>query len=939
MKFRLTIIFIFAIAGNLFADNLLKYGDFELGNGISESTIRSSWTKIMSGYDLVTRSPQQGRYCIEFSKGGAAYVYTGKLKPKETIYLSFFARSTGFPTNAPHYRNSCVIWALTANGKRIGREKIISIKNSNEWRQYIQAIKIPDGTAKLKITLLKYKHAGTTWIDNVTLSRTQPNMSQGQVKAQTRAQALHGVTKELIRATRHHWFDETQGENLALGKPVQFSMKPNYSLTKNIQDSIELTDGKLCEGRKDGAIWFARDTVGWSGGTINQSGVNMTIDLGKTVSVDKVVIRMLAGKAQARLEFPPVISVYASNDNRNYYKIKTMRKFQPGDNSDNNSSGFELDESGTPYVYPLAFKNLNIKARYIGLNVKAASTFMFCDEIAIMKGNNATQSINLTKLTPALFFMKGIALKNNTGKLIISSNMVTPNFFQVIDQRRAQDKRKTLQYVFELPQQIDLLDNKYRGELVSKTPITVDGKKYIRWITKKPRSNASRGIAGPFYFMPNSKLTDKYAKAYIYLKSPGYESRKKALPIKLITIPTVPAFKKFSISLAWLLTGHLADWPTAISTMKQLGFNTIPTFHYNYDKGPDTPAAKLAKSLLADTRAAGLKVLYNDSPTHAMLKKHKKAQEIYHQVPGKKSKKLCPLYRGEFYRQEIARTARGIIATKPDIAFYDIESFSHCLKLSKNCTRCTAEAKKRGITLKELMTQAGTELLGDLHQAVKAACKKHGFKMPQIGLYANNPHVPVYHDVFDWKIIYAKGYVDFAMPSLYVRAQTQTVHKIIADNYRKLGNKRKSIPWLTTGTYGEFPAEKIEPMLYEVFFSGASGLTYFAYQDFDSPLDFFYHAKALKTIQPYENILWNGKLIKLDTDNKQLSISAWQLDNEMVIMVRNYRSQQTINGNILLPTTKQVAIKNIQTDKTFKDNGIAVKLNYLDYNLFYVKGL
>jgi hypothetical protein len=938
MKSKLAIILIFAIAGNLFADNLLKYGDFELTNGALESTIRNHWTKIMSGYNFVTRSPQQGSRCIEFSKGGAAYVYTGKLTADETLYLSFFAKSTGFPATAPRYRNACVIWALTSNDKKLGREKIVSIKNSNEWRQYIQAIKIPAGTVKLKIRLLKYKHAGTTWVDNVTLSRTQPNMARGQVKSQTRAEALNGVTKDLIQATRLHWLDETQGENLALGKPVQFSMMPNYKLTKNIQDRVELTDGKLCEGRKDGTIWFARDTVGWSGGTINQSGVNMTIDLGKTVPVDKVVIRMLAGKAQARLEFPPVISVYASNDNRNYYKIKTMRKFQPGDNSDNNSSGFELDESGTPYVYPLAFKNLKIKARYIGLNVKAASTFMFCDEIAIMKGNNATQSVNLTKLKPALFFMKGIALKNNTGKLVISRNMVTPNYFQVIDQRNAQDKRKTVQYVFELPQQLDLLDNKYRGKLVSKTPMTVDGKKYIRWITQNPRSNASRGIVGPFYFIPNSKLADKHGKAYIYLKSPGYESRKKALSIELITMPTVPEFKKFSISLAWLLTGHLADWPTAISTMKQLGFNTIPTFHYNYDKGSNTPAAKLGQGLLTDTRAAGLKVLYNDSPTHAMLNKHKKAQEIYHQVPGKKSKSLCPRYRGEFYREEIARTARGIIAAKPDIAFYDIESFSHCLKISKACTRCTAEAKKRGITLKKLMIQSGTELLADLHQAVTTACKKHGLKMPQIGLYANNPSIPVYHDIFDWKMIYAKGYVDFAMPSLYIRGKAQAVHKIIADNYRKLGNKRKSIPWLTTGTYGEFPAAKIEPMLYEVFFSGASGLTYFAYQDFDSPLDFFYHAKALKTIQPYENILWNGKLVKLDSDNKHLTISAWQLDNEMVIMVRNYRSQQTVNGNIILPTAKQVAIKNIKTGKTFKDNGIAVKLNYLDYKLFHIQG-
>lgn len=940
MKFKLSITLLFILFGNLFAENLLKYGDFELGNGQSESMLRNNWTKIMYGYKLIGHPAQDGKNCIEFSNGGAQYIYIGKLTAGEMLYFSFFAKSKDFPTNAPKYRNACIVNITTANNKKIGKEIIIGIKNSTKWRQYIKVIKVPAGAVKIKIKLLKYKHTGTTWIDNVILGRTLPDLNQVTVKAQTKTALLAGVSKPLIRENRLHWFNETTGENLALGKKVQFSVTPNYYLTKNIQDCVELTDGKVCEGRKDGKIWFARDSVGWTGGTISQSGVNILIDLGKPFAVDKVVIRLLAGKAQVRLELPPVVSLYASNDNKSYYKIKTMTKLQPGDRSDSNDSTvFELDESGMPYVYPLALKNLNIKARYIGLNVKAASTFIFCDEIAIMKGDDTAKQLNLTKLPPAMFFMKGIALKNNIDKLVISTNVVTPNYFQLIDQRSRQDKDKKLQYVFELPQHIVLLDNKYRGRLISKTPFVVDEQQYIRWITEKPRTNATRGIAGPFYFSVESNFTAKDGKAYIYLKSPGYKSIKKQLPIELISIPAVPKFNKFNISLGWLLTGHLDDWPAAISNMKHLGFNTIPTFHYNYDKGPGTPSAKLAQKLLADTRTAELKVLYNESPTHMMLIKHKGQQEIYHQTPGKKSKNLCPLYRGKFYRQEISRVARGITVSKPDIVFYDIESFSHCLKFSKDCTRCQDAATLRGISLKKLMRQAGTELLSDLHHAVKITCKKNSITIPQIGLYANHPGKSIYHNTFDWKIIYTKGYVDFAMPSLYIRAKAETVHEVIADNYRKFGNRRNSIPWLTTGTYGEFPAKKIELMLYEAFFSGVSGFTYFAYQDFDSPLDFFYHAKALKTIQPHENILWDGRQVKLKTDNNKLTVSAWQLGDKMLIMVRNYNSKQTISGNILLPFQKRAAIRNIQTGQLIKGSAIQVKLNYLDYKLFHIKRL
>ncbi len=937
MKLIFSLLLISTITLNLFADKLLKYGGFELNSSTTEDTIRKNWTKIMHGYDFVMDSPQQGKYCIECKNGGAMYTYDGKMTAGETLYLNFFARSKDFPSDAPKYRNACIMWCKNANDKKIGREIIIGIKNSNDWKQYIKEIKIPAGAAKIIIKLLKYKHSGTTWIDNVSLSHKAPEIVMGKIRPQTREEILKGVNKELIKKNRLDWLKKTEGENIALGKKAEFSMKPNYYLTKNIMDNFELTDGKLCEGRKDGAIWFARDAVGFVGDNIAQAGVNIIIDLGKEANIDRVVTRILAGGAQGALFFPSKISLYASNDNKTYYEIKTLLKTLPGDsNKDCDSNHFELEETGEPYVYALAFRALSLKARYIGLNIKSMGRLSCLDEIAVIEGTNTAKNVDLKKYNPALFFMKGIAMKNNTGKLVISSNIVTPNYFQVVDQRNSKDRKNSLQFVFELPEHITMLKNGYRGKLISKTQIFIDGQKYNRWITEKPRRNATRGIAGPFYFTSVANSKNKTGKAYVYLKSTGYENRKAALPIEFITIPEVPEFKHFSISLAWLLTNHLNEWPDSIKNLKYLGFNAVPTFWYNFIHGPDSKAAKLALSLIAKTRKAGMKVIYNDSPLHWICIKHKKNPIIYHQIPGRKSYNLCQTYRGELYHKEIDRVADGIVISKPDYVFYDIEVFPNSWKFINDCSRCRKEAEKRSMSLDKLMVAAGTEIVADLHNTIEQACKKNKVKMPEIGFYANNPGVPVYHKVFKWISIFTKGYVDFAMPSLYIRGNAKVVHQVLENDYHKLNNKRKSIPWLTTGTYGEFPARKIEPMIYEVFFSGASGFTYFAFQDFDSPLDFFYHAKALKTIRPYEDILWNGKFIDLKSNSKGLTISAWQLKNEIVLMVRNYSSKEALTANILLPF-QEAEIRNIQTGKTVKNNKISVKLNYLGYKLFYIK--
>src|SRR5690606_29901962 len=97
---------------------------------------------------------------------------------------------------------------------------------------------------------------------------------------------------------------------------------------------------------------------------------------------------------------------------------------------------------------------------------------------------------------------------------------------------------------------------------------------------------------------------------------------------------------------------------------------------------------------------------------------------------------------------------------------------------------------------------------------------------------------------------------DIAMPSLYVQGRSELVAERVRYDYDQMQN-RQIIPWLTAGTYGEFDPKLIEPMVLESILNGSRGVTYFFFGDFD-PMDYYYHSKAIKALQPYENLLNSG---------------------------------------------------------------------------------
>jgi hypothetical protein len=682
---------------------------------------------------------------------------------------------------------------------------------------------------------------------------------------------------QIVTETRALWHKEIQGINLASGKKIIFSKTPTYYLTKKGgTDIMDLTDGIL-SSRKDDTIWFDSKTVGWYNDNI-VNGTNLLIDLGKVCPVNKVVIRCLAGKSQGSLVSPSSFKLFLSKDGKSFYPAASLLQVQAGEKSQSDLRNyFYIEENGTPYVYPFVLE-ANADARYIGLKITGASDAVFSDELAVIKAtdkelNNKNYNNAYSKKEQA-FYTKGIIIKPRIGELIIGSNVNPPNFFIIEDMRSKTESKKTAKVIVELPKQIEIT----RPAKATKQTCVVGGEEYIRWtlLAKKLRN---RHCIEPIYFNIKGKVKEGLP-AIIYADCPGVPTIKSSVPIRIVTFPEVnPSFKRLSINLTWMGLRNGGNWRGFFKDWKNLGFTSVDCFPRYWSNKTEAKQKRLAEA-----RSNGLKIVMNESPFHMMAKGHKPGEELFSQIPGKKNSNLCPSYRGRFYAKEMERVSENIRKSKPDYVFWDIECWYNGGREAKSCTRCKAGQQASGKPMNEFLKDKITESFIDLRKAVKKGSA--GNKMPIIGSYNHHAAKPVHHHIVDFNRVYPK-YIDMAQPSLYVAGRVKDIHNSVRKNYKIL-KKKVIIPWLSAGTYGEYPPYKLEQMILEALLNGANGITYYCFEDFDTPLDFYYHAKALAEIAPYEDLIMDGEVLEPTGSNKQLTYSGIKKGNEMLLLVGNY---------------------------------------------------
>lgn len=226
------------------------------------------------------------------------------------------------------------------------------------------------------------------------------------------------------------------------------------------------------------------------------------------------------------------------------------------------------------------------------------------------------------------------------------------------------------------------------------------------------------------------------------------------------------------------------------------------------------------------------------------------------------------------------------------------------------------------------MTDIGTDVLGEMVAAMRRAVPDRKLI---VGLYNADPTNEIYNNVFAWKKIYPK-IIDIAMPSLYVQGRSLLVADRIRYDYEKM-QARQIIPWLTTGTYGEFDPKLLEPMVLESILNGSRGVTYFFFGDFD-PMDFYYHAQANADLKPFEKLLQTGKPIDYKGDNADMHYTAFASADEALVLVGNYNHAGQVKVLLPLPIpakNARVGNKNLNV----QNNSVSVEVPAGEFRLIH----
>ncbi|MBE2205194.1 MAG: hypothetical protein IAE94_12745 [Chthoniobacterales bacterium] len=367
------------------------------------------------------------------------------------------------------------------------------------------------------------------------------------------------------------------------------------------------------------------------------------------------------------------------------------------------------------------------------------------------------------------------------------------------------------------------------------------------------------------------------------------------------------------VSLTWMWARDQTQWPNFFDDFRNFGFNLIPTFPYTWQQRQGlsrvwNPKVKeTGLGLISDAKTFGNRIILNDSPFHAIpavilrarkegLSKPETEQGVFlRDANGKLTEKPNPFYRGYYYQKEMERVKALVQECLPDHIYWDIELWHESVHLAQTDPDILHQWKASGKSWEDFVTDAGTEMLRDLYNAVKEAMGER--PMPQIGLYgAYATQAAPTDGVFEWSKIYPK-YISLSMPSLYVQGRTTDVLERIKADYAKVG--KNIIPWLSPATYGAAPPPTMESMVLESVLNGAKGIAYFQYQDFD-PLHFYYHTRALTTLGGFADLMQKGAPRTILGANADLTYTCFASDSEALILVGNYN--RSSDNRTIIPT-------------------------------------
>lgn len=683
-------------------------------------------------------------------------------------------------------------------------------------------------------------------------------------------------------------------QNLAAGRPCDFSPRPNYGPTTE-GDATDLTDGRLGE-REDQCIWFEPHVVGWT----YLPQMNVRVDLGQVEPIGEVVMRFLGGSAQPGLDFPCFVRLLVSDDDETYYQVAEYSRRNPGDDV-----RFAIPATeGKAWVAPLRFADLRTRGRYVGLVI--GGTAVTCsDELYVYRGRHdpaayqpdPARVADFSVTRPQLAFVKPL--------LTVTSNIATPQPILLLDESGI---ARTIKLHLEMPPGIELMDGPGGGMGV-----------------KVDDARTERSEAGTHYAMtseisgqsslPWAKLTMQASlppgtqtSLRAWIEWEGGRSGVVTVPVTIAEIPPAPRCQRLAMGLGWWPLADTRAWPDGLHAARTIGLNTLATFTMWMD-----PEDQALWDFAREARQAGFRLMNVDSAWHVMMSRHKDEPDLFCQfADGTTGASFCPSYRGPAYAEEIKRVAAENARLRPDFLSEDVELWSWAGPPDVDkCTRCQADKAASGLaTWEEWRLAKGYEMWRDLHDAVQAAVAAAGGEPVEIGGYDWRPGKD-YQFFWPFDRLYRDGLVHNAQVSTYTPLFPYHIG-LLGDEVRgdrRLMETTENLPWLSPGDAGVFTAEALRCAMLECFLNGSRGIHFWSNRYWDGE-SFLGYNQAVRAVAAAEDIIIDGQLYDAVSVAPPARVSAMIRGNDLALLVGEYYGHEPVT----LLVTLEVPAASVVTD-------------------------
>lgn len=238
--------------------------------------------------------------------------------------------------------------------------------------------------------------------------------------------------------------------NLAKGKQYTVSPKQNYPLSAARTDRSALTDGAYTLGN----FWTRKTTVGWQ----KEKMVEILIDLEQDYNIASIVFSSARGKA-AGVNYPAHIAAFVGPDLEHLTYV--------GDLADDLEN-----QPGTYQTKRFKLNNVELRGRYVLLEVIPNGVFLFCDEIAVIEGKNEQRKPGNLTVEKAREFTELFREKELLGRM-------AENLASVVDQQSG------ISRLHEIKQQITRINTASNAEAIEAELLALRGLELIKKISKK----------------------------------------------------------------------------------------------------------------------------------------------------------------------------------------------------------------------------------------------------------------------------------------------------------------------------------------------------------------------------------------------------------------------------------------------------------------------